>query len=102
MPVRNDVRVEFDEASGDYYAVWRPIVIGSGSSRHGALEDLRRSAHLGVDTFIDQEAGDTGADSAVRRPGWGARPGGFHHHHHWHPFRHLACVGSRMNPIWHV
>ena len=33
MPVRNDVTMEFDETTGDYYAVWRPIVIGSGSSR---------------------------------------------------------------------
>jgi len=94
MPVRNDVTIEFDEATRDYYAVWRPIVIGSGSSRHSALEDLRKAAHLGIDTFIDLKSSDIEAGCAVRRPGWGARPG--FRCRHRRPFRAPTLMGPHM------
>jgi hypothetical protein len=97
MPVRNDVRIEFDEATGDYYAVWRPIVIGSGSSRHRALEDLRKAAHLGIDTFIDLKSSDIEAGYAMRGPGCGARHGP--RCGHWRPFRDPTLMGPRVAPF---
>jgi predicted RNase H-like HicB family nuclease len=58
MPKRNEINVEFDEASQGYYAVWEPIVIGAGKTRQEALDDLRQAAHFGADTFIDLELKD--------------------------------------------
>jgi predicted RNase H-like HicB family nuclease len=53
MSRRNEIDVEFDEASQGYYAVWETVVIGAGKTRQEALDDLRQAAHFGADTFID-------------------------------------------------
>jgi predicted RNase H-like HicB family nuclease len=53
MSRRNDIDVEFDEKNQGYYAIWEPIVIGAGKTRHEALDDLRQAAHFGVDIFIE-------------------------------------------------
>jgi predicted RNase H-like HicB family nuclease len=53
MSRRNGIDVKFDEASQGYYAVWEPIVIGSGKTRQEALQDLKEAAHFGADSFID-------------------------------------------------
>jgi len=53
--VSNDINLEFDRESGDYYIVWEPVVISAGTSARQALEELRGAAHLGVDTLIDQK-----------------------------------------------
>ena len=49
---------EFDETTQGYYAIWEPIVIGAGKTRHEALDDLRQAAHFGVDTFIELKLKD--------------------------------------------
>lgn len=51
--VRNDIKLEYDKESGDYYIVWEPVVISAGKTARQALEELRGAAHLGVDTLID-------------------------------------------------
>jgi predicted RNase H-like HicB family nuclease len=53
--VRNDIKLEFDKESGDYYIVWEPVVVSAGATARQALEELREAAHLGVDTLIDQK-----------------------------------------------
>jgi predicted RNase H-like HicB family nuclease len=53
MVVKNDINLEFDRETGEYYIIWEPIVIGTGKTRHETLEDLRTAAHFGVDTLID-------------------------------------------------
>ena len=58
MSRRNEIDVAFDEITQGYYAVWEPIVIGAGKSRHEALQDLRQAAHFGADTFIDLKLKD--------------------------------------------
>ena len=58
MPRQNEIYVDFDETSRGYYAVWEPVVMGSGKTRHEALDDLREVAHFGVDTFIDLKLKD--------------------------------------------
>ena len=58
MSRRNEIDVEFDEATQGYYAVWEPIVIGAGKTRPEALDDLRQAAHFGVDTFIELKLKD--------------------------------------------
>ena len=58
MSRRSDIEVEFDEASRGYYAIWEPVVIGAGQTRHEALDDLRQAAHFGVDTFIELKLKD--------------------------------------------
>ena len=60
MPRKPDIEVEFDEQSGEYYAVWNLVAIGLGRTSSEALEDLREAVHLGVDTLIDLKLGDRG------------------------------------------
>jgi predicted RNase H-like HicB family nuclease len=50
---KNDINLEFDIETGEYYIIWKPVVIGMGKTRTKALEDLREAAHFGVDTLID-------------------------------------------------
>jgi predicted RNase H-like HicB family nuclease len=49
----NNINLEFDRESGEYYIIWEPIVTSMGKTKHEALEDLREAAHFGVDTLID-------------------------------------------------
>lgn len=49
----NNINLEFDSETGEYYIIWEPVVIGMGKTERGALEDLREAAHFGVDTLID-------------------------------------------------
>lgn len=58
MSRRNDIDVEFDKATQGYYAIWEPVVIGAGKTRHEALDDLRQAAHFGADTFIELKLKD--------------------------------------------
>ena len=51
----NNINLEFDEESGEYYIVWEPAVIGTGQTKDQALQDLREAAHFGVDTMIDRK-----------------------------------------------
>jgi hypothetical protein len=52
---KNDINLEFDSQSGEYYVIWKPVVIGMGKTKGKALADLREAAHFGVDTFIDRK-----------------------------------------------
>jgi predicted RNase H-like HicB family nuclease len=56
----NDIELEFDDETRNYYIVWEPIVISLGKTRQKALEDLRRAAHFGMDTLIDLKLKDIG------------------------------------------
>ena len=56
----NDIKLEFDRETGEYYIVWEPVVIGMGKTRGKALEDLREAAHFGVDTLINLKLKDIG------------------------------------------
>ncbi|HEY55478.1 MAG TPA: hypothetical protein G4N91_04300 [Dehalococcoidia bacterium] len=49
----NDINLEFDSQTGEYYIIWRPVVISTGKTKDEALEDLREAAHFGVDSLID-------------------------------------------------
>ena len=51
----NSIDLEFDKESGEYYIVWEPVVIGTGKTDDEALQDLRETAHFGVDTMIDSK-----------------------------------------------
>lgn len=53
MSRKDDIDIEFDAVSQDYYAIWEPVVIGMGKTEVKALEDLREAAHFCVDSFID-------------------------------------------------
>ena len=52
--VTNDIKLDYDEVSGEYYIVWEPIILSAGQTERRALEELRGAAHLGVDTLIDR------------------------------------------------
>ncbi len=58
----NDIKLEFDGESGEYYIIWKPLVIGMGETRTRALEDLRAAAHFGVDTLINLKLKDIGKE----------------------------------------
>jgi len=49
----NDINLEFDSQTGEYYIIWKPVVISTGKTKDEALEDLREAAHFGVDSLID-------------------------------------------------
>lgn len=53
MPRTNEIEIEFDEETQDYYIIWEPVVISLGKTKEEALEDLREAARHGVDTLID-------------------------------------------------
>jgi orotidine-5'-phosphate decarboxylase len=56
----NNIEIEFDEDSRDYYIIWKPIIISSGKTRNGSLADLRQTAHFAVDALIDRKLKDIG------------------------------------------
>ena len=56
----NNIEIELDEDSRDYYIIWKPIIISSGKTRHGSLADLRQTAHFAVDALIDRKLKDIG------------------------------------------
>ena len=58
MPSTNDIEIEFDEESQNYYICWQPIVISLGKTKDETLDDLREAAHLGIDTLIDLKLTD--------------------------------------------
>ncbi len=58
MPSTNDIEIEFDEESQNYYICWQPIVISLGKTKYETLDDLREAAHLGIDTLIDLKLTD--------------------------------------------
>jgi hypothetical protein len=60
----NDIKIQFDEDTRDYYIIWNPIIISSGKSRRGSLADLRQTAHFAVDALIDRKLKDIGEGSA--------------------------------------
>ena len=54
--INEDIYIEYEESDGNYFIVWRPIVtIGSGATGKEALEDLRKAAHLGIDTILNKK-----------------------------------------------
>jgi len=53
MSSKSEIQIAFDEVMQGYYAIWEPVAIGTGKTRREALDDLRQTAHFGVDTFID-------------------------------------------------
>ena len=58
MSKGQEIRLQFDEETQDYYIIWKPpVVIGSGKTEHEALEDLRKVARFGIDTMIDLKLG---------------------------------------------
>lgn len=54
----NNIKLEFDSETHQYYIIWEPVVISTGRTRVAALEDLREAAHSGVDTLIDSKLKD--------------------------------------------
>jgi predicted RNase H-like HicB family nuclease len=48
-----NINLEYDSETGEYYIMWRPIVIAAGKTITTALEDLRETAHFGINTLID-------------------------------------------------
>ena len=52
--VNNDIKLDYDETSGEYYILWEPVILSAAKTERQALEELRGAAHLGVDTLIDQ------------------------------------------------
>ena len=58
MSKPNEIQIAFDEEMQGYYAIWEPVAIGAGKTRREALDDLRQTAHFGVDTFIDLKLKD--------------------------------------------
>ena len=58
MSDKNDIIIEFDEGTRNYYIIWEPVVVALGKTRQKVLDDLRQAAHFGVDTLIDLKVKD--------------------------------------------
>jgi hypothetical protein len=63
----NNIKIEFDEDTRDYYIIWKPIIISSGKSWRESLADLRQTAHFAVDALIDRKLKDIAEGSASGR-----------------------------------
>jgi predicted RNase H-like HicB family nuclease len=50
---KNDINLEYDRETGEYYAIWSPLVIAAGKTITKALEDLRKTAHFSTNTSIE-------------------------------------------------
>ena len=49
-----DIQIEYDTVSNTYYVVWQPMaVVGTGFTRKTALEDLKKAAHFGIDSILN-------------------------------------------------
>ena len=61
MAGHQNINIEFDRESMEYNVIWQPmVVISSGKTMGEALEELRETAHFGVDTLIDLKLKDSG------------------------------------------
>jgi predicted RNase H-like HicB family nuclease len=49
----NDINLEYDRETGEYFVIWRPIVIAAGKTIAKALEDLRKTTHFSTNMLID-------------------------------------------------
>lgn len=58
MSRNNDIEIGFDEETQNYYVIWEPIVVSLGKTMQETLEDLRKTAHFGVDMWIDMKLKD--------------------------------------------
>lgn len=58
MSRQNEIHLEYDDITHDYYVVWEPVAMGAGKTMQEALDDLRQAAHFGIDTFIDLKLKD--------------------------------------------
>ncbi len=63
----NNIEIEFDEDTRDYYIIWKPIIISSGKTQRGSLADLRQTALFAVDALIDRKLKDMGKGSTSGR-----------------------------------
>jgi predicted RNase H-like HicB family nuclease len=50
---RQNIDIEFDPETGNYFIIWEPLVISLGGTQEEALEDLREAVHHGLDLWID-------------------------------------------------
>ena len=73
MSNTDNMRIEFDGISNEYYAFWSPpAAIGSGKTELDALRDLQEVVHFSVDTLLesrregmqnlDRDKGNTGVE----------------------------------------
>lgn len=52
--MQENIEIEFDSKTKCYYIIWNPpVTIGYGKTVAKALQDLRQSAHYGIDSIID-------------------------------------------------
>ena len=51
---RENISIEFDPASGDFFTYWSPpVALGAGATAIEAVEDMRAAIHLCIDTLLD-------------------------------------------------
>lgn len=50
----SEMLIEYDEELQSYYIVWSPVTaVALGGTEQEALEELRATAHLGIDTAVN-------------------------------------------------
>jgi hypothetical protein len=62
---KNDINLEYDRETREYFVVWRPIVVATGKTTTKALEDLRKTAHFSTNMLIDLKLKETGVRKEV-------------------------------------
>ena len=55
---KGEISLEFDRETQEYYVIWQPVVIATGRTEQETLEDLRTTAHSGIDTWINLKKKD--------------------------------------------
>ena len=65
---RDEIVVDYDDDSGSYYCIWRPLTsVGLGETKVEALADLRAAAILGVETIVDSKLREIEKNSGQRK-----------------------------------
>ena len=50
----DEIIITYDDDSQSYYCFWRPLTsVGLGKTEAEALDDLRVTAHFGIETMVD-------------------------------------------------
>ena len=64
----DEIIIAYDDDSQSYYCIWRPLTsVGLGKTEAEALDDLRVTAHFGIETMVDLKLREIEKNSCQRR-----------------------------------
>lgn len=52
---KNDIHLEYDKITGNYYIFWKPSIVVAGKTVTKAFEDLRKTTCFCINTIIESK-----------------------------------------------